>query len=362
MTKSNDEIELIDYIIVIWKRKWSIIGGTLGFIIIAIILSFLLPPIWEVDAIFLPGKFITQTEQGAFEEVLVTDAEQIAGQIEEESFNNQIATELGIDIRRFPKIRAQNLKNTNLVRVSVKDKDAAEAVSILNSLFGYVKEEMNRKINAEIKGLDTRMIANERQILKKGLDIKSNDIDIAKIKQEIVSLEKKLKISEERSASIEEEMKTVKKRIDTIEKHQQEALTEQREEVNALGLLLYSNEVQRNFQYYNTLDEKLSDEKITQENLRYRMKERSQEIKHLQTRAEILDNEIDIIKNENELLKERKQRFDHAQFVKKPTVSLSPVFPKRMLFIVVAAVAGGFVFIFMAFFVEYLRQKKEMFP
>jgi len=361
MTKSADEVELIDYLLVLWKRKWLILGGTLSLLIFAAVLCFVLPPIWEVDAIFLPSRFVSQNEQGNYEEILVTDAKQVAGQIEQESFNNLIAAELSLDIKKFPKLRAENLKDTNLVRISVKDKNPDRATSIINSLFEHVKEEMDRKINAEVKAIDTRISANEKEIQRKELDIKSKEIEISRIRQEIVSLEKKMKISEERFASIAEEMKAVKQRIDAIEKQQQETLSQQKEGANALGLLLYSNEIQRNFQYYNTLDEKLSNEKITQENLRYAIQERGQEIKQLQTQIEKLNSEIEIIRNENELFRERKQRYDHAQLVKKPTVSVNPVFPNKLLFLLVAAIAGPLLFAFAAFFVEYLNQKTAEF-
>jgi len=48
-----DNVELIDYLRVIWKRKVLVIGATFVSIIAAVILSFLLPKVYEASVIFL---------------------------------------------------------------------------------------------------------------------------------------------------------------------------------------------------------------------------------------------------------------------------------------------------------------------
>ncbi len=77
-----------------------------------------------------------------------------------------------------------------------------------------------------------------------------------------------------------EEMKSVKIRIDELEEQQRKALSEKKQVTDAISLLLYSNEVQLNLRYYNTLDEKLSDEKITQENLKLNIERKKTEIEN----------------------------------------------------------------------------------
>ena len=123
MDAYEDEIELMDYLNVIWKRKWLIIGPTFLLAAIAGIVSFLIPPKWEIDAIIQPSKFFVQTEQGQFVEVVVVDPKQIAGQINQETYNRLIAAELNLDLRRFPELKSENLRDTKLVRVSVREHD-----------------------------------------------------------------------------------------------------------------------------------------------------------------------------------------------------------------------------------------------
>jgi len=54
------EIELIDYLNVIWKRKWIIIIGTISCMIVAGTVSFILKPVYEIDTIIQPVNFFVE--------------------------------------------------------------------------------------------------------------------------------------------------------------------------------------------------------------------------------------------------------------------------------------------------------------
>jgi capsular polysaccharide biosynthesis protein len=344
MDEYEKEIELIDYLNVIWKRKWLIIIPTFFLVVVVGVISFLLPKKWEIDAIIVPSKFLIQTEQGAFNEIVVVDPKQIASQINEATYNTLIAAELNLDIREFPKLKADNIRDTKLVRVTIKEEDVEKAKRILYSLFTHLKRDLDKKIDVEIKGIDTEISTNENLI-------KKSKIEKNKIRQEIISAENKLKISGARVISIMEEMKAVKQRIDGLEEQQRKTLSEKKQVIDAISLLLYSNEVQLNLRYYNTLDEKLSDEKITQEDLKLNIEEKKTEI-------EKINNEIENINNQIDLLAEKKSRIDYAQFIKEPTSSLYPVSPKKKLNVLVAGILGLMIFTMLSFFLEYLEKQR----
>ena len=67
MREHNEEIELMDYFLVIWKRKWLIILPTLFCVVAVGVVSFMLPRIWEVDAIVQPSRLFVQNQQGEFQ-------------------------------------------------------------------------------------------------------------------------------------------------------------------------------------------------------------------------------------------------------------------------------------------------------
>lgn len=438
-----EEVSLMDYFNVLWKRKWLIIIPTILTAILAGVISFFIPPKWEVDAIILPSKFFIQTETGQFEEVLVVHPKQVAGQINQESYNRLLAAQHNIDIRRFPKLKAENLRDTKLIRVSLKTEDIDKGRAILASLFDILKAEFDRKIDVELKGLDTQIEAKRSEIRQKELSIKdaenqiemkklelkdkdneikarendikkknndirikeleiqSKEIEKSRLQKEIEADQNKLKISEERVNSILEEMRAVKSRIDELDEYLRKALAERKQGGDAIGLLLYSNEVQQNLRYYNTLDEKLSGEKIIQENLRLSIKDKQEQLRQIETQinqiktqqdsisAEVdtimseiarirtgkekigteikaIQNDVDKIKNsikaiESEigLLHDRKARIDYAQMIKEPTSSLYPVSPKKKLNVLLGGIISGFIFVMLAFFLESLEKNKQ---
>jgi len=111
----EDEINLIDLLNVIWKRKWLIIIPTFILVVLAFIYSILKTPIWRVDFLITPAKFTIQTQSGQFNEVLVVSPDLIVHKINENSYNQLIAAELNLKANEFPKIRSEILGETNLM-------------------------------------------------------------------------------------------------------------------------------------------------------------------------------------------------------------------------------------------------------
>jgi len=423
-----EEINLMDYVEILWKRKWLIIIPTFLITVAIGIWSFMKTPVWEVDAIIQPSKFLSQTESGQFTEIIVADPKQVAGQINQASYNAIIAAELNIDLREFPDLKAENLRDTKLVRVAIRDIDINRASKILNSLFLHLKSDFDRRIDVEIKSIDTQIIDKENQIkgndliikdkgnaiktkeneikkrnndsTLKDLDIQSRGIEKDRINKGIETNKNKLKISEERAAGILDEMKSVKTRIDDIEKQLQKAFAEKAQGTDAIVLLLYSNEVQQNLRYYETLDEKLSAEKITRENLNLDIREKEEQlrqidnqIRQVETQKDTIKTEIDnitteisVIKTEVEkinteiiamrndiekiintsntlksdiqLLGNKKARIDFAQLIKEPTPSLYPVAPKKKQNVLIAGFLSLVVFCILALFLDYFKQNR----
>jgi len=332
MNEHEDEFALMDYLSIIWKRKWLIVIPTLFLVIAVGIISFLLPPKWEIDALIQPSKFLVQTEGGRFEEIVFVNPKQMVGQINEATYNNLIATELNLDIREFPKLKAENLRDTNLVRVSTKEKDAEKAKLILHSLFNYLKRQLDEKATIEIKGVDS--------------DIKSKEIEKLRIEGEIKGNKNKLDIVKQRKKDIEREMVDIRKRIEALEKEQQLSLKrENRSESESLAMLLYSNEIQQSLQYYSELNELLSSKKIEEEDINLEIGDKEEKTKQL-------ENEIDN-------LNERKGRIDYTQLMKEPTSSLYPVSPKKKLNVLIAGILGLMTFAMLAFFLESLEKHKK---
>jgi len=325
------EAELIDYLDIIWKRKWIIILGTFLCMVIAGIVSFVVKPVYEIDAIVQPGKFFVENESGNIEQIVVEQPQQIADKINHRSFDTLIAVELGIQISELSELKADSIRDTLLTRVWTKSSDVAMGKKALTMLLDLIKSDMDEKIEVELDNINA--------------DIKENEIEKERRAQEIGILKNKLQIIKQRKQDLAEEMKTARVKIEELEKEQLGVLKkENRSEMESLGLLLYSNEIQQSFRYLDILNEKLSNEKLQEENVNSALQEENATI-------DKLDNTI-------ANLKERKGRIDHTKIIKEPTRSVYPVFPRKKLNVLIAAVLGFVVFTLLAFFLDYLEIKK----
>ena len=121
MNEYEDKIELMNYLNVLWKRKWIIIIVTFLFIAAAVVISFLSPPEWEVGKIFLPSKLVIRTQEGQLHVFPFVKAHITVKIINQGEYNNIIATELGFDIKDFPILKTEELKDSYWVRVFIKE-------------------------------------------------------------------------------------------------------------------------------------------------------------------------------------------------------------------------------------------------
>jgi len=269
MNEYEDKIELMNYLNVLWKRKWIIIIVTFLFIAAAVVISFLFPPGWEVGKIFLPNKLVIRTQEGQLQVIPFVQAHVTAKMINQGEYNNLIATELDLDIKDVPILKAEELKDSYWVRVSIKEikeKEIEKAKLILHSLCDQLKRDLNKMVDAEIKRVDSQ--------------IKSKEIEKSILEEEINAYKNKLNI----------------------------------------------------------------------------IKQRKEEIINL----EIKDKEILINQIENEIidLNEIKERIYTAKLIKEPTASISPIYPKKLFNVLIAASLGFIISIMLAFFFEYLEEQK----
>lgn len=325
------EVEIADYLNTIWKKKWIIILGTVFSMIVAGAASLFMKSIYEIDVIIQPGKFYVESLDGRLEQYVVEEPRQIADKVNHKSYDAMIASELKLDRKILPKIQAEDISNTLLVRIWIRDDDVELSQKILRSLVEYLKVDIDKKITIEINKTD---IAIEKAEIAKEKNIK-----------EIEILEKKLVIIAQRKKDILNEMESTRNKIKELEKEQSTVLKRKdRSEVESLGMLLYSNEIQHSLRYYGELNEKLSEERIEEEDVKSRIQEEK-------TNISFQNNNISN-------LKEIKERIDYTKVIKDPTPSIDPVFPRKKLIVLIAGILGLMVFIPLAFFIYYIEKRK----
>jgi LPS O-antigen subunit length determinant protein (WzzB/FepE family) len=354
-TMNKKEVELIDYLNILWKRRLVIILGTLACMIIAAAVSFILKPVYEIDAIVQPGKFMTQNQTGNYDEVIVESPQQIANSVKLKSYDALIQNLLKIDETEMPEIEANNIPETLLARIWLRTKDREMGKNILAVVIKFIKEDIDKKINIETQNTETLIRDKEKEINGKMILIGSKQIEKEMIKSQLVKMENKLKILDNRKEEINAEMGVVRKRIESMERDQTELLKKEgRAESDALGLLLYSNEVQQNYRYYDSLQEMIAAKDLAEQEINIDIDSNKEQIRQLDNQIEGVKNDIEKINNNILYLKELKGRIDYTKIIKEPTPSIRPVSPKKKLNVLLAGILGLIFVSVGAFLYEYI--------
>ncbi len=164
MDNEVEEIDLIDYLKVLWKRKWTIAGITLFSVAGAVVVSFYLSPLYRVTTIIEPVKEIPQDLTYS-----------IFSKVSEDVFNDAITRGLSLEYFADPEFTVEaigeNKGDMALVRISIEYPDREEGRLVL--------EELNRIIAMEyIDGLDTTIRNIDNEIARKRIDILQHEREV----------------------------------------------------------------------------------------------------------------------------------------------------------------------------------------
>lgn len=182
--ENEEEINLMDYIKVILKRKWLILEITFGAVIIAGILSFVGPTTYKIDTILEVGHktdIISGVKQ--IEEFIPEAPDQLVEKIKNNSYGGKIRTKLNISEKEYPEIEVSNPEDTRLIIISIKSSNIEGAKKVLEELESLILGEHQEKFNLQkniLLGSKKRIenkissLENERKILEEKVDYFTN--------------------------------------------------------------------------------------------------------------------------------------------------------------------------------------------
>jgi len=172
--KISDEIDLMDYLKVILKRKRVILGFCFGLAVLVGILSYLMPKVYKIDTLLEVGRVGGEPLEAPW---------QVVEKIDNDVYGIQIREKIKISEEEYPKIKTENPKDTNLVLVEIESSDPQKSKNILKELNELILKEHQAEI--EIK----------KELLEK---------DIERLKS--------------KTASLEEEKKNLEAKVEALEK------------------------------------------------------------------------------------------------------------------------------------------------
>jgi capsular polysaccharide biosynthesis protein len=288
----------MDYVKVILKRKKTILFWFFGLAIIAGVISFIMPEIYEIDTALEIG--ISEKTDGTNKEQLIESPTQLVGKIDGDVYGIKVREDLNISETEWPKIKTENPKDTNLIAISIESKETEKSENILKEVNNLILKEHQDIININKDLFEKRIITIENKI-------KPLENDIERMKRKI------------ESADREEE--SLKEKVSSLEQQ-----------------LIYSQTPGTQYALFNAKQE-LANKEDDIENLYL-------SINSLHRTIEDYNSDIDSLRASLAGIKETK-------VVKAPTISENPIKPNKKLNIAIFGVLGLFIGVFWAFGKEW---------
>ncbi|WP_353928806.1 Wzz/FepE/Etk N-terminal domain-containing protein [Desulfofundulus kuznetsovii] len=170
MKHLEEELDLRDLILILWKRRRLILGIFLAAVFAAAAISFIIPPTYEVSTIIALGVFPdpTYTSQASAREILLSD-ELLLTVIKDLKLN--VPRE---KFRSFKEaIKVESIKDTNFLKISVQTPNRSEGKAIVEKMVELFKErsepsyQQHRQLLAnQLNSVRTRLSAIETDIKK----------------------------------------------------------------------------------------------------------------------------------------------------------------------------------------------------
>jgi len=326
-----DEIDLMDYVKVLLKRKLLIFGIFLAAAIAAGVFSFLSPKIYKIDTSLEVGRIEKAT--GTTPEQLVESPTQLVEKIKGDVYGIFVREKLGIPEEKYPEIKAENPKDTRLINLIIESAEPQKAKNILEEINNLILAEHQEKIK-------TKKELTEQDIKTIEEKIKLVENDIEKTKNKIQPIDEDIKRIENKIVFAEEEKNNLEAKVEALEK-----------------VLIYQQDPGTQFALFDT-KEKLANKKTEIENLYLTINSLKRSKEDLGVQINSLNTNIESLNAQINALKASLDEIKPTQVIKSPTVSEKPVKPNKKLNIAIAGILGLFVGVFLAFFQEWWEKNK----
>ena len=200
----EEEINLIDCIRVISKKKGLILKFFLGFIIIFVISGLVLPKTYKAKTILEIGEFAIMDEKKEF---CPEKPIQLVEKIKNGNYNEKIKENL--KIKKISALESSSPENTGLVIISSKSSSSLEAENILKALNSLIIKEHKEKFDRQKSALseNKKRLKNKINSLGKEEKILENKKDYLisvfaaepSINNQLILLETKKNLEEKKS-------------------------------------------------------------------------------------------------------------------------------------------------------------------
>ena len=329
--KIKDEIELIDFLQIMWKWKYFIGIGTFLFAVIAAIISLQMTKIYGVDMVLRPG-ILRIGESG--KNTYIDSPANIQALIEtgtcDEEILNTLKTEHEENLPRTLSFGVTVPKNSDAVIISYETPDSDQGIKIL-------------------KLLSESLMKKYRELVEYYQNEYKDKIDIKEI--EITGYIAAAQTSKENIKNIQRRINELKSEVQLINDNtisllkERDKLIAQRNNDNVLTSILYTNTIQQNLALANTYKNEINTYNIDIQQEKMKLESNQNKIKSLQVEIKSFEFIKDSIQN--------------IQIIQPPTRSPRVIKPKKKLNVLIATFVGIFTMLFFALLLEYVSKHKK---
>ena len=348
-SREDEEIELMDYLVVLWKRKWLIMVGTFICLVTAGIVAFNMTKIYEVS---------TSINVGRIEGRFVEEGSIISERVKSVSLRKEIAQKLSLPLEEisgevFFKLSTKGNKDTLTVEIKRETAKPGQAIKILEIVDENLLQGHQSKIEKARKTLLDKIVINESKIV-----VTESQIETLKkeLSDKIAINENRIGIKRAKQKVLEKQLADIEKEIRSLEQIRDSIIKRKLKEVDVVGMVAYFNDLQARFNSAYSTRSQIIDE-IPSEIQSYRA-----EIATLQARLTNLDGsplEIESYKEDVATLQGQLNEMRDTEVINPPHSSHYPVKPQKKRILAIAAVLGFIVCVFLAFFLEYTERYRE---
>lgn len=368
----NDEVELIDYLRVLWKYRFWIIGATILSALAALVISFILPPIWEVSMVLEPGRLGSDVfEIGGNRPTgtiyYIDKAMNIKAKITQGSYDANVRTISGWPSKKTIKWKVDVERGASALKTSLKVKDKELALKALKVLTELIKKDYARQIETFQEGIEQEIAKIRANIVEKEKDINlvetKRDAQLANLTEELNRLKKEITLLKQRESELSQEEENVRKNTELLMAKRNSLMEAGQSRNDPLALVLYTSSIQQNIAYSNKLSSQVNDVKREIEENESSIKKGEIKMVSVKQKAfsdiKKLESNIQKLGASIKAFETRKEFAEPIEIIQEPTVSPRPVRPKKRLNAIIAGILGLFFSVFGAFFTEYISVRRE---
>ncbi len=392
----EDEIELMDYLKILWKWKYLILLGTLACAVIAGVVSFNMTKIYSIKTVLAPG---VAKVDGSGKLTYIASTQEIKTLIETGVLESTVLKQIKVrNEEERPEalyLKITTPKGSNALEVAYETPQIDLGLQILTHLnrallqkFDGIVQYYNEEyaIQIESKTSESSKIIEKidkakNEILtseaKTRADIEQKKNEMLTIKAQITAKKSQIENMQNRISEMQIEIGRISKNTDLLIDERNKFLSRKTTDDNILSAVVYSNTIQQNIGYLNQLrgetnriqdaiynseaavnamENKVKDTEAQIATLKELTKYKTETLK-----AEIasFESEKSFIAEEMKNLEFKKNYVQNIQILQTPKTSLDPVKPKKKLNVLLAGVIGLFLTVFLAFFIEYISRHKD---